>query len=234
MNIIGHRGVSSIAPENSIESIKKAKKVGVDAIEFDVRASKDGELFLCHDATLTRTHGIDIKISASTSKELSKIINKNGEKLPTLIEALDACGDTPAVIECKNGNWAEPLKKVLHDHPSKHLHAVISFNHHELAKFGKLCSDIPLYVLEHRNPFDAINAARIYGFQGIDISYWTLNPLAYILAWRHNLKIIVFTVNKKWVANFIRVLYPGISITTDVPQNMQHARPKHLRKVVKL
>jgi glycerophosphoryl diester phosphodiesterase len=226
MNIIGHRGANSLAPENTIESIGRAKRIGVDAIEFDVRASKDGILFLCHDATLSRTHGIDTKIADTNATQLSKIKNNNGEKLPTLSEALDACGSTPAIIECKNGDWAEPLQKVLIEHPKKHLHAVISFNHHELAKFGNLCPEIPLYVLEHRNPFDAINAARIYGFQGIDINYWTLNPLAYVLAWRHKLKIIVFTVNKTWVANFLRVLYPGISLTTDFPQNLQHLRAK--------
>lgn len=230
MNIIGHRGANSLAPENTLESIKKAKTIGVDAIEFDVRASKDGELFLCHDSTLMRTHGKDHKIAEHNANDLSKIVHDNGETLPTLIKALDACGNTPAIIECKNGNWAVPLQNILLAHPKKHLHAVISFNHHELAKFGSLCPEIPLYVLEHRNPFDAINAARVYGFQGIDINYWTLNPLAYFLAWRHKLKIIVFTVNKNWVANFLRILYPGISVTTDFPQNLQHLRSKRKKK----
>lgn len=232
MNIIGHRGANSLAPENTIESIKQAKRIGVDAIEFDVRASKDGVLFLCHDASLARTHDKDLKIAELTSKRLNNIINEKGEKLPTLTEALIACGNTPAIIECKNGKWADPLQKVLVEHPKKHLHAVISFNHHELAKFGGLCPEVPLYVLEHRNPFDAINAARIYGFQGIDINYWTLNPLAYLLAWRHKLKIIVFTVNKTWVASFLRILYPGISLTTDYPQNLQYLRTKK-KKVIK-
>jgi len=229
MRIIGHRGATSLAPENTIAGIKAAIKAGVDAIEFDIRVSKDGKLFLCHDASLGRTHDVDKKVSGHTSKQLKNIKDSNGVGLPTIEQALTACGNTPAVIEAKSGNWAESLAKVLLSHPQKHIHSVISFNHHELAAFGKACPDIPLYVLEHRNPFDAINAARIYNFQGIDINYWTLNPLAYILAWRHNLHIIVFTVDKIWVASFLRVLYPGISITTNVPQNMQHLRPKIFR-----
>lgn len=231
MRIIGHRGATSLAPENTIASIKAAIKAGVDAIEFDIRASKDGKLFLCHDANLSRTHGVDRKVADLTARQLKNTKDAQGIGLPTIEEALAACGDTPAIIEAKNGNWAESLTKVLVSHPQKHIHSVISFNHRELAAFGKACPGIPLYVLEHRNPFDAINAARIYNFQGIDINYWTLNPLAYILAWRHNLHIIVFTVDKTWVASFLRVLYPGVSITTNVPQNMQHLRPKIFRTI---
>lgn len=226
MKIIGHRGAPSLEPENTIAGIKAAKKAGVDAIEFDVRVSKDLKLFLCHDASLARTHNIDKKIPLLSSASIKKIKDNKGNSIPDIDEALEACGNTPAIIEAKNGRWAEPLADVLRIHPNRHIHSVISFNHHELTVFKKLCPEIPLYVLEHRNPFDAINAARLYGFQGIDINFWTLNPLTYLLAWKHNLKIIVFTVNNNWVAHFLRFLYPGISITTNNPQDMQHLRYK--------
>jgi glycerophosphoryl diester phosphodiesterase len=230
MKIIGHRGAKGLAPENTIASIKAAIKAGVDAVEFDIRSNLDGELFLIHDTSFSRTHGIDKKIADMSSMEVKKIRDSDGNSVPTLTEALQACGSTPAIIEAKNGNWAKSLAKILHSHPKKHIHSVISFNHHELAIFGKECPNIALYVLEHRNPFDAINTARIYGFDGIDINYWTLNPLAYMLAWRHNLKVIVFTVDKTWVAAFLRILYPGIAVTTNMPHIMQHFRPKELRK----
>lgn len=230
MNIIGHRGAKSLAPENTIAGIKAAIEAGVDAVEFDIRSNLDGELFLLHDASFIRTHGIDRKISDMSTHEVKKIRDKHGNSVPTLLEALEACKSTPAIIEAKNGNWAKPLAKILHIHPNNKIHSVISFNHHELFVFGNKCPGIPRYVLEQRNPFDAINSARIHGFDGIDINYWTLNPLAYLLAWRHNLKLIVFTVDKSWVAGYLRVLYPGISITTNVPQIMQHFRPKSLRK----
>ena len=224
MNIIGHRGAANIAPENTIAGIKAAMKAGVDAVEFDIRVSKDNKLFLCHDASLQRTYNVDKKVSELTSIELKKITDSDGHRIPTLEEALETCGKTTAIIEAKSGNWAEPLSKVLHKHPNKKIHSVISFNHQELNKFQKLQPEIPLYVLEHRNAFDAINAARLYGFQGIDVNFWTLNPLAYALAWRHKLDIIVFTVNKVWIAKFLRLLYPGIAITTNDPHVMQQFR----------
>ncbi len=224
MRIIGHRGAASLAPENSIRSIKAAIKAGVDAIEFDVRLSKDGVLFLCHDPSLERTHNFDERIANLTSKQISKIKGQDGDHVPTLSEALNACGNTPAVIEAKGGGWARALTDAIGKHPAKGQFTVISFNHHELFAFKEFCPDIPVFVLERNNSFDAINAARIYGFDGIDVNYWTLNPLAYYLAKRHKLQIIVWTVDKPWVARLFRKLYPVVAITTNVPQNMQPLR----------
>lgn len=220
MRIIGHRGAPSLAPENSIRSIKAAIDAGVDGIEFDVRLSKDGKLFLCHDPTLERTHDVDERISSLTATALMKIKGPDGDHIPTLEEALKVAGKTPLYIEAKARNWAKPLVRALAKHPNKKHYTVIAFNHQELFKFSQYCPDIAVYVLEHRNPFDAINAARVYGFDGIDVNYWTMNPLAYYLCKRHNLGIIVFTANTPWIAKIFQKLYPKISITTNVPQKM--------------
>ena len=42
------------APENTIPAIKKAWEMGVDAIEVDLRQTKDKELVSVHDASLAR------------------------------------------------------------------------------------------------------------------------------------------------------------------------------------
>ena len=47
--IIAHRGASSLARENTIESFKKAIEIGVDMIEFDVRRTRDQALIVHHD-----------------------------------------------------------------------------------------------------------------------------------------------------------------------------------------
>ena len=47
--IVAHRGASSLARENTIESFKKAIEIGVDMIEFDVRRTKDQALIVHHD-----------------------------------------------------------------------------------------------------------------------------------------------------------------------------------------
>lgn len=224
MRVISHRGAAGLAPENTIEAIKKGAKSKVDAIEFDIRISSDGKLVLSHDASLKRTHGVKKKVSDMKAHEIKKVQSPLGHSVPTLEEAIKAAGKMPLFIEGKRETWSEALAKALKDHPERGDITVISFDHQALHEFAELCPDIATYVLEHRNPFDAINAARIFGFTGIDVNYWTLNPLAYWLAKRHNLQVVVYTVNKPWIARLLRFLYPTISITTDYPDQMQFLR----------
>lgn len=224
MKIIGHRGAAGLAPENSIRSIQAAVAAGVDGIEFDIRLSKDKQLFLCHDPTLVRTHEVDEHIGSLTAAQIRKLKGPNGDHVPTLLEALEACTNVQVYIEAKGKGWAKPLANALAKHPNKKNYRVIAFNHQELFEFSEYCPDIPAYVLENHNAFDAINAARVYDFNGIDINYWTINPLAYYLAKRHNLDIIVYTANRTWIASLLKRLYPQISITTNVPHKMQYLR----------
>lgn len=56
--ICGHRGARSIAPENTLLSMIKAREYGAHCWETEVRTSKDGELVVFHDATLERTTDI--------------------------------------------------------------------------------------------------------------------------------------------------------------------------------
>ncbi len=55
---IAHRGARSLAPENTLPAIIKAWEVGADAVEVDVAVSRDGKLFIHHDATLLRTTNV--------------------------------------------------------------------------------------------------------------------------------------------------------------------------------
>ncbi|MCX8959501.1 glycerophosphodiester phosphodiesterase [Erwinia psidii] len=53
--IVAHRGGGKLAPENTLSGIDTAAKLGHKMIEFDVKLSLDGEIFLLHDDTLERT-----------------------------------------------------------------------------------------------------------------------------------------------------------------------------------
>jgi glycerophosphoryl diester phosphodiesterase len=53
--IIGHRGASADAPENTLAAFTRAFRDGADGIEFDVRLARDGVPVVIHDATLQRT-----------------------------------------------------------------------------------------------------------------------------------------------------------------------------------
>lgn len=53
--LIGHRGIAALAPENTMAGFRLAATHKVSWIEFDVRLTKDNELVIFHDDTLERT-----------------------------------------------------------------------------------------------------------------------------------------------------------------------------------
>jgi glycerophosphoryl diester phosphodiesterase len=94
--IIGHRGLPSAAPENTIESNRLALDNGADFIENDVYISKDGYLVIHHDGELAGTTNGSGNIENYTLAEI-KALNANKPhptdypdvKIPTLEEQID-------------------------------------------------------------------------------------------------------------------------------------------------
>lgn len=89
MFYVAHRANGFGAPENSAEAVKRAVEAGVPIIEVDVRSSKDGYLYVMHDATLDRTASANGKIAEKTSVELENISLSNGEPIPMLQDIYD-------------------------------------------------------------------------------------------------------------------------------------------------
>jgi glycerophosphoryl diester phosphodiesterase len=101
--ILGHRGASALAPENTLAAFSRAISDGADGIEFDVRLSRDGIPVVIHDANLKRTASLDRPVSEMTAAELQNVDvggwfgdgNANrgesfrGEKLPTLAQVFE-------------------------------------------------------------------------------------------------------------------------------------------------
>ncbi len=100
--VLGHRGASAFAPENTIAAFSRAMKDGADGIEFDVRLSRDHVPVVIHDSTLKRTGRIKEHVSKLTAAELQKIDvgfwfakerpqppqSFKGERLPSLAQVL--------------------------------------------------------------------------------------------------------------------------------------------------
>jgi glycerophosphoryl diester phosphodiesterase len=71
--IIGHRGASAVAPENTMAAFREAIAAGADGIEFDVRLTRDGAPVVIHDNTLRRTTGLPHHIGDLTLFELESL-----------------------------------------------------------------------------------------------------------------------------------------------------------------
>jgi len=70
--LFAHRGLISSAPENTYESVLLAQKQGFEAVEIDIRHTKDKELVLFHDETMKRLLGDDKKLEDVTYSEIKK------------------------------------------------------------------------------------------------------------------------------------------------------------------
>jgi glycerophosphoryl diester phosphodiesterase len=94
--LIGHRGVAAHAPENTLASLRKAAKMGIRWVEFDVRLSRDGHPVLFHDERLSRTTDGRGRVADHDLVELKRLDAGagfdpafRGERIPTLNEAID-------------------------------------------------------------------------------------------------------------------------------------------------
>ena len=111
--IIGHRGFTPVAPENSLPSFEAAGKRGFWAIETDVRRTRDGVLVCCHNATTAARYDADLTIADCTYDELCRLCMAKGKgldlytpddlRMPTFEQYLDICEKYRAVpfIESK-------------------------------------------------------------------------------------------------------------------------------------
>lgn len=210
--IIGHRGAAGLALENTIESIKMAKKAGVNMIELDVRMTADNYLVLSHDNSTVRTFGVDLSVRESTLQKLQA----ECPQLPTLEQALKACGKTPVMLELKTEIKPEILLAVLHKFPHLDI-CIASFKTNLLLRLKKLHPNLCIYVLEHHSPFDTIARAKAMKADGIGLNFSLINPLTYWLIRRHKLKVYAYTVNHRWNVWFLKTFYPRVAICTDYP-----------------
>ncbi len=71
--VVAHRGASAYEPEHTWAAFTKAVKDGADAIECDVRLTRDGQIVCVHDRDTTRTSNAGAVISESTLEQLQAL-----------------------------------------------------------------------------------------------------------------------------------------------------------------
>ncbi len=104
--IIGHRGASAYAPENTLAAFELAIEQGADGIELDVQMSVDGRIMVIHDFDSARTTNGQGLVAELTAAELQSFDAGQGQRVPTLDELFETLG--PRVlynIELKYFGW---------------------------------------------------------------------------------------------------------------------------------
>lgn len=135
--VVGHRGESAFAPENTLEALGRAVALGADAIEFDLRLTREGVAVVHHDATVDRTTDGSGPVAAKSLAELRELdagarfpggaFRGKGIGVPTFEEVLAAFPETPCIIELKIAPVAQEARRLIERHGAQGRVLVDSF-----------------------------------------------------------------------------------------------------------
>ena len=213
---IGHRGARAYEPENTLRSFRKALELGVNAVELDVRMTKDGEIVVIHDAEVDRTTNGTGLVSTLTLKEIKGLKTEKDETIPTLEEALDFLDKKVKVlIELKETALEAKVLKIVQKGKLESNVVIVSFLEDALRNVKQLDEKVEtgLIYVKHKNPVKA----------AIDLKASYLLPLYRFThtadvqkAHQNGLRVIVWTINKpEEVADYVKKGVDGI--TSDTP-----------------
>lgn len=158
--VVAHRGANKIAPENTLKSFKKAIELGADMIELDVRATKDREIVVIHDADISRTSNGRGLVRMYTLNELRKYDFGEGEVIPTLTEVLELARDKILVnIELKEPDIVKEVVEIIKKAEMIDQVIVSSFIHPALLVIKKLDPRIRTAILFGCYPVNLVGLA---------------------------------------------------------------------------
>ena len=217
--IIGHRGASSGAPENTMAAFNLAMEQHADGIECDVRLSKDLVPVVVHDPTLWRTTSGHGHVSERTLAELKQLdagswFNRQfpglanpcyeGQKMPTLTETLDWARSRRCLVylEIKkswlhNRSIEERVLAEIHRAAVRPLVTVISFDLTTLRRLRRLDPQIAVGI-DFTQPFGAVRVAQSIGARTV-LPNARFTTRAFIRrAQKAGLTVVVWNVERVW------------------------------------
>jgi glycerophosphoryl diester phosphodiesterase len=246
--IIGHRGASAHAPENTLAALKMAIDRGADGVEFDVRLAKDGVPVVIHDADLWRVASLPAAVADLTSTELATIdvgswFNRaadqrssgsySGERVPTLEQLLDLLTSSSGLIfvELKTilGNEGQLVKRCCEVISTSGLEPRIiikSFSLSALEHVRNIMPEVSTAALFEpgvatlfRRRSELVDKAVEYGANHISLHWSLVNRRLMDAANDAEMHVTVWTVDHtRWIA---RARAFGIrSLITNDPQKL--------------
>ena len=243
IEIVGHRGASGEAPENTMAAIHLAWRQQADAVEIDARLTRDGRIVAFHDESTLRITRKEHAVSLLTLDQL-RLLDAGlwkgeewaEERIPTLEEVLATVPTGKRLyVEIKCGPEIIPaLVKLLQTPLALERVVVISYGFDVLAELKRrLPAVVVLQILRlsksPRKPQEAtptlaerILPAREAGFDGFDLGITHLleaETVSRLLA--ENFRLCTWTINDVHEAQ--RLALMGVqAVTTDYPARLRH------------
>jgi len=161
IRVIGHRGCGVGPIENTLRALREGLAAGADGVEFDVHASRDGEIVVIHDFTLERTTNGKGSVAQLTLAQLQRLDAGEGETIPTLDEVLDELKGYPKLlinVEIKPPSIEQKVLDILRRHHITERVVISSFLWAVLQEVRNLDTKIAtglLYSYSLENPVQA-------------------------------------------------------------------------------
>ncbi len=230
--IIAHRGSSHLYPENTLASADAAWREGADAVEVDVRLTRDGRIVLMHDESALRTTGSDrpvAELSFADLRELDagswKAKDHAGERVPLLDELLATVPPGRKLyVEIKCGPEIVPPLKALCERAAPESSRIV-FISFEPAVCSAVKEALPahpvLWIVGKHSGAPSLDmliaACRKSGLDGLDLrADWPIDAAFVQAVHSAGLVLCVWTVDDPALAG--RLIRAGADgITTNRP-----------------
>ena len=235
--IIAHRGSSKLFPENSLAAFRYAVEAGADALEVDLRCSRDGVIYCFHDYHLSRMTGYSGYLSRTDSKTIDKLHLDSRQHLLRFDRFLhEFAGRTEIVLDIKSAGIESEIIAALGRHVSDPAIIFSSFNAKIIGRIKTLAprSHTALIVGPIRNvkmklDFSANLIERLEALRchAVHMSKLLAKPGAVHKITEAGFVVAVWTVDNEVVAR--RLISSGVDgIITNIPEKMnQLTRLKH-------
>lgn len=234
--IFAHRGCSFTAPENTIASLSESLKLDIDGSEIDVRSTKDGIIVLMHDETVDRVTDGTGKVKDldfSYLRELDagswKNVKYAGEKIPTLIEALDICKDSnqDTLIDIKDRGISKQVIDIVKTKSMQDKVILITSSLDVIKQIkeidpkircGWICENFPRYLFSKNAKMKWIHKqVRKHNIELLDLKYTFLSEKVISQFHEKGVEVWAWTVNEQEIMEAL-MNWDIDAITTDRPE----------------
>jgi glycerophosphoryl diester phosphodiesterase len=233
--VVGHRGASGHAPENTMAAFRRAVELGARFIETDLHITRDARLVAIHDSTLERTTNGRGAVKDFTFYELRQLdagswfhADFRGERIPSIEEVIAFARETDIglFLEIKpDAPWGieHGLLSLLRGSGESHRVVVLSFSTGILRNVRRLDNTQVTGLLVDAVPNGGVDAlierARETGARQIAPRGDVLSAEIIQQARQHDLQVICWTVNEP--ADMRSAAAAGVDgIMTDYPDRL--------------
>jgi glycerophosphoryl diester phosphodiesterase len=226
--IVAHRGYSAKYPENTLAAFQAAVDLGVDAVELDVRRTKDGEIVVLHDAMLDRTTDGSGPLAAYTWEELQMFsagewfdATFRAERIPRLADVFPILRDrAELLIEIKETGIEDAVVRLIWAHGALGSVSCGSFDRGSILAVRKLDPAIPVCLIAVSCESKDVPALVKAGIRGVNLEYHHLSPE--LLEVLHDAKLAVNAWTVDAAADLGRLAAMGVdAITTNDPAELR-------------